>query len=178
MARILRNLPFLGRPSAVSVGGRLVGIKPEQIVVWVSLFAPGRPLATPGWPRFPAVLDTGLSYTFSLREDHLTDWAGLHPSALRTLGSVRLSGLRAKLLSAHCWLYPNQPGRRDELLKVQPFRFDLAGGIAVYPRDMPQAPRLPLLGLRALQQAGLHLWINCRKREVHLSTSRWWWLFG
>lgn len=178
MARILGKLPFLGEPSAVSVGGRPVGVKPEQIIVWVSLSAPGQTLPTRGWPRFPAVLDTGLSHTFALREEHLRDWAGLPRLPLRRLGTVRLSGLRAQLVDAHCWLYRNQPGRRDEFLDAQPFCFELTEGIAVYPHDTLNAPRLPLLGLGALRRANPQLWIDCRKRQVHLSTSRWWWLFG
>jgi hypothetical protein len=61
----------------------------------------------------------------------------------------------------------DQPGKRDELAEP-PFCLELEEGIAVYPRGVVQAPRLPLLGLRAIVRNGLHLAINGKKSLVSL----------
>jgi hypothetical protein len=53
-------------------------------------------------------------------------------------------------------------------------------GIAVHPtqRDAPVRPRLPLLGLRAFQQAGLRIAIDCGRRRVNIRTARRLWILG
>ena len=86
MTTVLRQLPFFETPTAVSVGRERVTIKPYQIVVWVSLAARDPAILEPTTPRFPAVLDIGLSYNFAIGEELLRRWAGLHPQSLRALG--------------------------------------------------------------------------------------------
>ena len=178
MPVILRKLPFFEDPTSVRVGSRFLEVKPYQIMVWVSLARRKLVVPDPSTPRFPAILDTGFSHNLAIRAEELEAWAGLDARLLPVLGRARLNGIPVQLLAAHLWLYRNQPGQRDVVRPDTPFRLELFQGIAVYPRGAPNAPRLPLLGLRALRQANLHLWINCRKGQVHLSTSRWSWLFG
>jgi hypothetical protein len=43
---------------------------------------------------------------------------------------------------------------------------------------MPSAPRLPLLGLRALEWSGLYLTIDGEHRRVGLRTRHRFWPFG
>ena len=54
-----------------------------------------------------------------------------------------------------------------------PSRLAIDGGIAVFPGGGPNDPRLPLLGLRALADKGLHLTIDGLRRTVSLRTSGW-----
>ena len=178
MATVLRKLPFFKDPSTVTVRGEQVRVKRDQIIVWTSVSLPGQTVPAPTWPRFPAILDTGLSHNFALREEHLADWAVLPIQSLRRLEAARLSGVAAHLFDAHLWLYRNRPGRRDDFRNAPAFGLELDEGIAVYPRGTAGAPRLPVLGLRALRQAGLQLHIDCRTCHVDLWTPRWFWLLS
>jgi hypothetical protein len=44
---------------------------------------------------------------------------------------------------------------------------------AVFPEDLPNPARLPILGLRALVNSELRLIIDGKRREVTLKTSGW-----
>jgi hypothetical protein len=46
-------------------------------------------------------------------------------------------------------------------------------GISVVPNDSPIAPRLPLLGLKAIVHNNLKLVIDGKRREVTLKTPGW-----
>ena len=61
MTTVLRRLPFFETPTTVSVRSEQLTIKPYQIIVWVSLAAKDQAILDPNTPRFPAVLDIGLS---------------------------------------------------------------------------------------------------------------------
>jgi hypothetical protein len=178
MTTVLRRLPFFETPTTASVRNERLTIKPYQIIVWVSVAAGDQEELQPNTPRFPAVLDIGLSYNFAIGEDLLRRWAGLHPQWLLVLGRARLSGLPADLLDAEVWLFPNQPRQRDRFCNLPPFRLNLDGGIAVYPRQTPNAPRLPLLGLRGLRWTNLQLALDCQACHVSLRTPRRFWIFG
>jgi hypothetical protein len=175
---VLRRLPFFETPTAMSVRSERLTIKPYQIIVWVSLAVREQKELQPNTPRFPAVLDIGLSHNFSISEELLQRWSGLHPRSLRALGRARLSGLPADIRDVEVWLYPNQPGQRDRFSNQPPFRLMLEEGIAVYPRNTPNAPRLPLLGLRGLCWMNLQLALDCRACHVSLRTPRRFWIFG
>ena len=178
MPRVVHKLPFFDKATPLAVAGERVVIKPDQIVVWVSLGEAALPFLHANALRIPAVLDTGLSHNFAIREEHLLAWAGLHPQSLPVLGHLRLSGLPANLLGGHVWVYRNKPRERDMLLEVPPFRLELDAGIAVYPGGTVNAPRLPVLGLRGLRRAGLHLAVDCDRCLVYLRTPRRFWFFG
>ncbi len=172
MTALLRELPYWDRSSRMRVGGASVPIpvKAHQIVVWVSVAPADAPALEPGAPRFPAILDTGSTFTFSLRQAHLQGWAGIHPNYLRLLGSIRHLGKYIPNRAAHVWLHGNRPGERDVFTGRPPYRLKLKRGIAIYPSDMPQAPRLPLLGLMALEENRLHLKVDTEHRRVTLRT--------
>jgi hypothetical protein len=174
---ILRKLPFFDRSTTAIVQGRLIPIKPDQIIVWVGLMEGGAIDFDRGRPFFPAILDTGHSHNFSIREEHLIQWGGLHPQHLSRYGEVRIGGDQIPLLQADLWLPRNEQGVRDRQADREPFCLELDSGIAVYPRAMSLAPRLPLLGLRALRWANLHLTIDCRRRLVTLRTAPRFWCF-
>src|SRR5436190_23163524 len=133
MPKILDRLPILSRDDVAFVRDEMVRLKAYEIIVWVSL----RVESALGWaaetPRFPAILDTAHTHNFSIQEQHLIRWAGLRPEMLRVLGAVRQAGRRLPLHAADVWMHRNQPGQRDQLRAVPPYRLELPRGIAVYP---------------------------------------------
>ncbi len=178
MPTILRRLPFFEGPTAVVVAGNRIPIKPYQIIVWVSVATRRQGGLGPNALRLPAILDTGLSHNFAVREEHLIEWGGVPVQVLPTLGHARVSGLSANLLDGDVWLHPNRPGERDEFLDRPAFRLELHRGIAVFPRETPHAPRLPLLGLRGLRRTQLQLAIDSRSCRVSLRTPWRFWPSG
>lgn len=161
LAIVVRNQPFFSTPSKVTVQGREVSVKADQIIVWVSLTAGGSTRLDSGTPRFPAILDTGHTHNFSIKEQQLIEWAGLDPRALTKLGEIRVGIERLPLFEVDLWLYRNQPGKSDLATGRAPVCVELDAGVAIYPRSMDTAPRLPLLGLRAMRLAGFRLTIDC-----------------
>jgi hypothetical protein len=173
MPSILRDLPFFPeQPEDVKFDGRSIPIRANQIMVWVGITEGEQTEFDPRRPWFPAILDPGFSHNFSMRHEHLIRWAGLDPRWLKRGKEVRINKEVAPLYKADVWLHPNVPGRRDRAVGIEPFRLALDSGIAVYPPTMSSAPRLPLLGLRALRLARLHLTIDCDRCLVALRTPR------
>jgi hypothetical protein len=177
MPVILRDLPFFIRTTMAVFQGRHVSIKADQIIIWVGITEHDQREFHPALPFFPAILDPGHSHNFSIREEHLIRWAGLDPRSLAQSGTIRIEGDRLRLFRANLWLRSNARGERDRPADRTPFCLELDQGIAVYPPEMPHAPRLPLLGLRALRWANLHLTIDGRRRLVTLRTTPRYWFF-
>jgi hypothetical protein len=172
MSTILRDIPFFDTKTTAFVHGRPVPIKADQIIVWVGITEGRHREFDSRRPFFPAILDTGYTHDFSIQVSHLIHWAGLDPRYLKKSGETRIHDDRLQLLEADVWIRPNQPGERDRFLDQDPFPLELDWGIAVYPTEMVQAPRLPLLGLRAVRRAQLHLTIDGRQQRVRLRTPR------
>jgi hypothetical protein len=175
MTAILRRLPYAIEHVTWRVGAEPVRVKPYQIALWVSVTARG--LREPGnAPRLPALLDSANNHNFSIQERHLVHWAGTHPELLRTLNAITERGRHLPLRAADVWIHPNRPGTRESS-GLRPYRLNLTQGIAVYPEDGSNFPRLPLLGLRGLTDNKLDLRIDGYRREVSLRTARRWWPF-
>ena len=177
MPVLLRRLPYFTHPTTVKVHGESKHVKPYQIIVWVSLALKQETEWNPRCERFPAILDTGLTHSFSIQQRHLVEWAGMQPAALPERGHVSERGRRLTTRLASLWLHANQPGHRDHFAARPPFRLDAEDGIVVYPDDGSGYPRLPLLGLRVLTDNHLHLAVRGWRRSVTLRTRRWWWPF-
>jgi hypothetical protein len=175
---ILRGLPYFNEKPVVVVRNRAEAVKRQQIVVWVSLAEIEERELLPDTPRFPAILDTGFSHNFGIREELLVRWAGIHPACFPRTGDLRVNNVTVSRYDADVWLYRNQSGQCAELEDDRPFRLALNQGIAVYPAGTPHAPRLPVLGLRALKWTGLHLSIDSDRLRVRLRTRRRFWPFG
>jgi len=124
---------------------------------------------------FPVILDTGHSHTFSIRERHLIDWAGIRQDTVALLGTIRDRDQRIPLRAANIWIHPNEKGLRDRRAEKPPHGLAAPRGIAVYSGDFP---RLPLLGLRAIADNRLVLKVNGPRREATLRTPIKWWPFG
>ncbi len=177
MAILLQRLPFSKQPTTLMIHGERVPVKAYQIIVWVSICPEEHEEWNPRSPRIPAILDTGHTHNFSIQRRHLVQWAGIDPESLSLSGHLRERGRRLPLHAADLWLYRNEPGQRDHFANQPPGRLALSGGIAVYPDDGSNFPRLPLLGLKALVDNDLHLTISGWRRSVKLRTRRRWWPF-
>jgi hypothetical protein len=129
-------------------------------------------------PRFPALLDTGHTHNFSIREEHLRNWAGLGVDVLSLgMGEVRHQGRTFPLRAATLWVHPNEPGEWAATAGRPPYNLELAGGMLVYPTGSP-FPRLPLLGLRAILHNRLRLVVDGDRGLVSLGPRPWWWPFA
>lgn len=171
MTTIFHELPYSDALSFVEVNHQAVPVLPHQIVVWVSLI-PGnvRELASTT-PRFPAILDTGNTFGFALSEKHLEQWAVLSRESVEEMGKVKINRLTIPRLSATVWLHPNRKGVRDAFGRQPPFPLYLREGIAVYPAEATErAPRLPLLGLRALDENALQCCVHGDRLRVTVRT--------
>src|SRR3954471_16885362 len=104
MPIILRDLPFFDVKSTVSVHGRPVPVKADQIIVWVGITEGRQREFDSRRPFFPAILDTGHTHNFSIPESHLIQWAGLDPRYLKQSGETRIHGDRLQLLEADVWI--------------------------------------------------------------------------
>lgn len=172
--KILDRLRYSDEPVTLAVRGEAARVRPYQIVVWVSLSVEGLPVWDPRAPRLPAILDTGHNHNFAIGRGQLLRWAGIDPRLLPLRGAIRDKGQRLPLHAADLWLFPNRPGTRDIRDGAEPYRLLVEDGIAVYPDET--APRLPLLGLRALTLNRLRSVIDGDRRQVWVRTAlpRWW----
>jgi len=141
--RILRQLPFFREPTQIRFPGGPVSVRAYQIIVWISVTESAQGELEPTTPRLPAILDTGHTHNFSIREGHLMQWARVNPRLLPPLRRIRLFGQHVTLFEANIWLYPNRYGMRDEFAQESPYSLELSGGIAVFPDTTPIAPPTP-----------------------------------
>jgi hypothetical protein len=174
---ILKSLPYLPVPLYLpGVPKRAVDILPYQIFIWVSLTPPGtfwKDLSSKPRP-FPVLLDTGCNHNFSIQEEILQPYAGLDTKDLPPTEPTELSvdGLTTPFYEADLWIYHNKPGRRDELLDIEPFHIELNGGTGVYRPNAVRPDRPPVLGLQALTGARCHLLMDCNRCLVSLRTNK------
>ena len=173
MTAILRRLPFFEQSSSIFVQGAAARVKAHQIVAWASLTATNVRTPEPGCPRFPVIIDTGNTQRFSIKASHLRHWAGTESRALFRLGTTQHGGTLFPLHAARLWIYRNQPHERDAFMEMAPYLLEMRKGIVVYPDNAPLAPRLPLLGLRALRENRLHLHLDAERGRVSLRSPDW-----
>src|SRR5262249_16957916 len=152
--RVLDRLPIAKEHSLLSVHGEPLRLRPFQIIVQVSI-SPYRPW-DPQSPVIPALFDSGNNHIFSIQEHQLKRWGGIHPESLLYLGKIRETERTPSFCAAYIWIHCNRAGSR-ELSDRKPFPLHLPEGIAVYPSDGSNYPRLPLLGLRAILNSELKL---------------------
>jgi hypothetical protein len=163
MSLILDRCPFYEEATEVDTPSGPILIRAYQIVAWVGISVRGA-LSRP----FPAVLDTGHSHNFSIKEEHLELWTGLRAGEIQTIGHARVNKQLVELKGAAVAIYQNTPGKRDSLRDNLPSLMTLPEGIAVHHTSDPFAPRLPLLGVRALVKNKLRIVIDGDRKEVSL----------
>lgn len=183
MRPVLASLPYSNASSKILGPGIQEEVRPFQIVVWVSV-TPVECFELPrDAKRFPAILDTGFNDCFAIGPLQLRAFAGLDWKALPCEDEDTrfrdYDGVRIPLRRAYLWLHPNSAAERDTMNPDRPaVRLELNDGITVYgnkesvatnPRCLDlRAPRLPLIGLRALTEAECELRIDCKNRFVSL----------
>ncbi|MBI3467249.1 MAG: hypothetical protein HY000_29910 [Planctomycetes bacterium] len=158
--RIIRRLPFYPHGTTVESPTGPVSVVPYQIIVWVGIRVRGT------FSRFPAILDTGNSHNLSIGEKQLTDWTGAKD--LRTVGEVVMNGRLLQAKRVELGLFRNVPSTRDPV--GNPYDLSIPQGIIVFPDE---APRLPLLGIRALVRCGLKTVIDGKRMQVSISRGFW-----
>lgn len=149
--KILDRLPIRDRPHVISVLDDRIEVHRNQIIVWISIGDVLRP--------FPAVLDTGHGHNLSLSERHLTRWSG---PKLKLIGELVMNNKQALQYEAIVQVHRNVPGKAD--LRGDTFPLEMPQGITV----LPEGPRLPLLGLRAVVANKLKLFIDGDRQRVTL----------
>ena len=164
--KILDRLPIASEPYEFGIRGARLRIKPFQIIVQLSISGLWKWDAAA--PIIPALLDTGNNHNFSIQENHLVQWAGVHPQ----IGTMREGGRAPSLRYGSAWIHRNQRGRRN-LRDAEPFLLALKEGIAVYPDDGSNYPRLPLLGLRVIIRNNLKLVVDGKRTHVSLRSPIW-----
>jgi len=92
MPRLFDRSPFPAQPSEVVRRHERIRLRADQIVLWVSLTLQRERNAKPSIVPFPAILDTGFNFTFSIHERHLAEWSGLRLDTLVDLGTIRDRG--------------------------------------------------------------------------------------
>jgi hypothetical protein len=110
--KLLDRLPILENRESLRFGDRYVTIHANQIVVWVSVHLSEVLVPEENIPRFPALLDTGNNFGFSVQDRHLREWAGIDPGLLKLLGDFEINEQVVTRREATVWLYPNIPGRQ------------------------------------------------------------------
>jgi hypothetical protein len=123
----------------------------------------------PGARRFPAIIDTGLNHNFAIQRLQLDRWTGLR---LPLRQSVTVRKHAVPLAAANVWVHHNQPGT-NVLSDRPPIRLRTPEGIAIFPKEVPNPARWPILGLRALVRSELKLVIDGKRREVTLKRPGW-----
>jgi len=152
------NLTVIRTPSAA-------GLFCCALAVLIQIPLPATPSARP--PR----CRSGTS-NISNQDTHLTHWSGIHPKAPSILGSIREGRRSLSRRRANVWVHSNQAGTRD-LREREPFLLATEEGIAIYPDDGSNYPRLPLLGLGAIVKNNLKLVIDGNREHVSLTSPSW-----
>jgi hypothetical protein len=172
--KILDRLPIPDDRLSLRFGDRYLRIRADQIPVWVSVHLSGVLEPEENIPRFPALMDTGNNFGFSIPARHLREWAGIDPGLLEVCGEITIEGKVATCREAAVWLYSNIPGRLEVASGRAPFRLRMPKGIAVYAPDaIPPGPRLPLMGLPALLDNDLDWWLDPERRHITVQTRAW-----
>lgn len=164
--KIIDRLPIFEQGWIVPTPDGVEEVKPFQIVVLVSIADEGIIAQPEDAPRLPAVLETGNNHNFAIRQGQFGRWA---PTVRTRRGRVEVGGFSVPLVGADVWVHPNRPGTIDPNGQP-PFRLELRGGIAVYPPDVPNPARLPILGLRGLIRNRLRMTIDGESKALTLES--------
>ncbi len=155
--KILDRLPISNRPHVLSVGQDVVQVHRNQIIVWLSVNNSGKPM--------PAILDTGHGHNFSISKSHLDRWSG---ATLERIGELAIDRIRVVQYAAEVRIHRNVRGKTE--LTGESYPLEMPHGISVFDEESLAAPRLPLIGLRAIIASRLKLVIDGDRQEVTMTT--------
>lgn len=180
MPPLLRALPYFDTVTVIAAAGIREQANAYQIIVWVSVTGVEDDVLPATARRFPAILDTGHNDNFTVAPLQLRAWAGLHWNSLPEERVQRYyGGIPVPTRRAYLWLHPNQYGWRDLIDPLlPPVRVEMHEGITVFGNGEQvgddhrtttlRAPRLPIIGLRALTGMDSQLHIDAASRSVCL----------
>ncbi len=173
--KILDRLPLLPRTRSVRFADRHIPFHRNSIVIWLGIGQPGERDWRHSCDPFPVLLDSGNNYDCFLHEHHLTHWAGMQPTQFETTGSIRINDHDVPRLRADMWIYANVPGTHERDPERAPTRIRLVEGVGVGPArpDGFVFPRVPLLGLSALQKNAFDYWFDSKTGYSYLRTADW-----
>jgi hypothetical protein len=165
--RILDRLPVFDNSWRTSSPGGPLEVRPYQIIITVSIASQDVVVLPENALRFPAILDTGNNHNFAIRHEQFQAWVG---TDLPRRGQVRVGGSLVPLHAATVWIHPNRSGSVRPSGQP-PFSLKLEEGVAVYPADVTNPARLPILGLRGIVTNRLRLTIRGARRSVTLCSA-------
>jgi hypothetical protein len=137
--------------------GASVEVLARQLVFWIDLTRAPTRAESGETRRFPVIFDSGFNGNLLIQEEHLHEWSGIGPADFPTIGATLVGGVAARIKEAEIWIY------RDQESQDPPHCIEIDGGIIVMPPGSSR-PRLPLLGMRALENSQLHLVIDGGQR--------------
>src|SRR5580698_6726344 len=121
MPTLVNRMPFTDEAGELQVRGERVRLRANQIILWVTLNRNRERSAPPSASPFPAILDTGHNFTFSIHERHLNDWAGLRKEDLNVMSAaIRDRGQKIHLWGANIWVHANERGSRERIADQPP----------------------------------------------------------
>lgn len=173
MAVLLQKMPIYENPTTVHFPNGSAMIGRRQLLAWVSLGNPLNPSNPDRIRNFPAIIDTGFNDIFLIREHQFTAWTGIRPRDLVRIATTRALGGERPIYAADIWLHPNLPGHERVKSASSAWQIPAYTGIIVVPSAV-RRPRLPLLGLRALELAKLQIHFHWQRRAFSLRTAAWW----
>ena len=163
---ILDQLPIFDHGWIVPTLDGAEEVRPYQIIVMVSITGRNISVLPVDVSRIPAILDTGNNHNFAIRQGQFDRWVRL---ALPQKGKVEFGGSMIPRFAAKIWIHPNRKGT-IETRGESAFMIEVVEGIIVFPYDVPNSARLPILGLRAIIQNGLKLTMDGAARELTLES--------
>jgi hypothetical protein len=165
MPTVIRKLPFVDKDRELLLRGSSFSLRKDQIIVWLSVLQTGVQFdRTSPVPSFPAILDTGHNHNFLIQKQHLELWANTSTEMLTPAGALYVNNKPVDLYDANLWLYRNIAGQVEPDESMEPIEMPINGGIAI----SSEGPRLPLLGIRALRSARLHIAMDCERGFVSI----------
>jgi hypothetical protein len=136
-------------------------VRPRQVVVTACLRISGH-LTT----AFPAFLDSGNNFNFSIAEEHCKGWLGLDPASLEKIGEIRINQEPATLRRADVLLFQNVNESRAVTGRTYELNFSRSDGVAITPQP---ARHLPILGIRGIFRQQLTLTFHGKSLTVSLN---------
>jgi hypothetical protein len=138
------KLRISDKPSTAPSPTGPVLVRPYQVVVPIRVML-GNQLSD----EFPAIPDIGHTHNLAMSAEHFRDWVRLK---LNEIGSVTINKQKVSLFGAH--------------LQFEGKQLLCPEGIAVYPQGHPNAPRLPIMGLRVIVRNNVRLLIENGEVEI------------
>ena len=90
--KILDRLPIQDQPTSLRFGAKYITVRRDQVLVWMSVHLARMLEPETSIPKFPALLDTGNNFGFSIPERQLREWAGIDPGLMAILGDAEING--------------------------------------------------------------------------------------